>query len=120
MMHDSLFDAVSQLVYLWIADLRCLQRLLESAISLTEAEREARQLKILHDDSLQSKKQALTVMVQRLLQSITFCWFKNYRRRCWKQSRQYTGRPSVGLNGTSVWRPHAEHVVVNRSRDSRP
>ena len=29
-----------------------------------------------------------------------------------KHSRQYTGRPWVGLNGTVVSRPHCEHVVM--------
>lgn len=29
-----------------------------------------------------------------------------------KHSRQYTGRPCVGLNGTVVSRPHCEHVVM--------
>ena len=32
--------------------------------------------------------------------------------RLWKHSRQYTGRPCVGLNGTVVSRPHCEHVVI--------
>src|SRR5215470_11524963 len=29
-----------------------------------------------------------------------------------KHSRQYTGRPCVGLNGTVVSRPHCEQVVM--------
>ncbi len=32
-------------------------------------------------------------------------------RRCWKHSRQYTGRPCVGLNGTVVSLPHWLHIV---------
>jgi hypothetical protein len=32
-------------------------------------------------------------------------------RFCWKHSRQNTGRPCVGLNGTVVSLPHSEHVV---------
>src|SRR5579863_2788502 len=32
-------------------------------------------------------------------------------RRCWKHSRQYTGRPCVGLKGTVVSFPHCEQVV---------
>jgi hypothetical protein len=32
-------------------------------------------------------------------------------RRCWKHSRQYTGRPWVGLKGTVVSFPHCEQVV---------
>ncbi len=37
-------------------------------------------------------------------------------RRCWKHSRQYTGRPWVGLKGTVVSLPHCEHVVVVSTR----
>jgi len=32
-------------------------------------------------------------------------------RRCWKHSRQRTGRPCVGLKGTVVSLPHAEQLV---------
>jgi hypothetical protein len=32
-------------------------------------------------------------------------------RFCWKQSRQSTGRPCVGLNGTVVSLPHCEHTA---------
>src|SRR3954462_2375532 len=32
--------------------------------------------------------------------------------RDWKHSLQNTGRPCVGLNGTGVSLPHAEHVVT--------
>jgi hypothetical protein len=32
-------------------------------------------------------------------------------RRCWKHSRQNTGRPCVGLKGTVVSLPQPEHVV---------
>lgn len=32
-------------------------------------------------------------------------------RRCWKQSRQSTGRPCVGLNGTVVSLPHCEQTA---------
>ncbi len=32
-------------------------------------------------------------------------------RRCWKHSRQKTGRPCVGLNGTVVSLPHCEQTV---------
>jgi hypothetical protein len=32
-------------------------------------------------------------------------------RFCWKHSRQNTGRPWVGLNGTVVSFPHCEQVV---------
>src|ERR1700693_6307294 len=32
-------------------------------------------------------------------------------RRCWKHSRQKTGRPCVGLKGTVVSLPHWEQVV---------
>src|SRR5919199_5836286 len=36
--------------------------------------------------------------------------------RCWKHSRQKTGRPCVGRNGTVVSFPHAEQVVVVSTR----
>ena len=39
--------------------------------------------------------------------------------RDWKHSRQNTGRPCVGLNGTVVSLPHAEQLVVVSTR-SRP
>jgi hypothetical protein len=32
-------------------------------------------------------------------------------RRCWKHSRQNTGRPWVGLKGTVVSFPHTEHTA---------
>ena len=32
-------------------------------------------------------------------------------RRCWKHSRQKTGLPWVGLNGTVVSLPHCEQTV---------
>jgi hypothetical protein len=32
-------------------------------------------------------------------------------RRCWKHSRQKTGRPCVGLNGTVVSLPQCEQFV---------
>src|SRR5689334_2867992 len=45
--------------------------------------------------------------------------FGNYRPtampvalRLRKHSRQYTGRPCVGLKGTVVSRPHCEHMVM--------
>jgi hypothetical protein len=37
-------------------------------------------------------------------------------RRCWKHSRQYTGRPCVGLNGTVVSLPHCEQMVLVSTR----
>src|SRR5690242_20985291 len=37
-------------------------------------------------------------------------------RRCWKHSRQNTGRPWVGRNGTVVSFPHCEHVVLVSAR----
>src|SRR6478752_10518938 len=37
-------------------------------------------------------------------------------RRCWKHSRQKTGRPCVGRNGTVVSLPHCEHVVLVSER----
>ena len=37
-------------------------------------------------------------------------------RRCWKHSRQYTGRPCVGLKGTVVSFPHCEQVVLVSTR----
>src|SRR6266545_3199904 len=42
--------------------------------------------------------------------------------RDWKHSLQKTGRPCVGLKGTVVSLPQAEHVVVvsTRSRDTAP
>src|SRR5262249_53689849 len=40
-------------------------------------------------------------------------------RRCWKHSRQKTGRPWVGRNGTVVSLPHAEQLVLVSTR-SRP
>src|SRR5581483_10639556 len=42
--------------------------------------------------------------------------------RDWKHSLQKTGRPCVGLKGTVVSLPHAEHVVMvsTRSRDIPP
>jgi hypothetical protein len=36
--------------------------------------------------------------------------------RCWKHSRQNTGRPCVGRNGTVVSFPHAEQFVVVSTR----
>src|SRR5438477_1002086 len=36
--------------------------------------------------------------------------------RDWKHSLQKTGRPCVGLNGTVVSLPHAEHVVTVSTR----
>src|SRR5512145_2731277 len=36
--------------------------------------------------------------------------------RCWKHSRQNTGRPCVGRNGTVVSLPHAEQLVVVSTR----
>src|SRR6185503_7430011 len=36
--------------------------------------------------------------------------------RCWKHSRQKTGRPCVGLNGTVVSLPQAEQFVVVSTR----
>src|SRR5499433_4585289 len=36
--------------------------------------------------------------------------------RDWKHSLQNTGRPCVGLNGTVVSLPHAEHVVMVSTR----
>src|ERR687886_279884 len=39
--------------------------------------------------------------------------------RDWKHSRQKTGRPCVGRNGTVVSLPHAEQLVVVSTR-SRP
>src|SRR6266851_8227554 len=36
--------------------------------------------------------------------------------RDWKQSLQKTGRPCVGLKGTVVSLPHAEHVVMVSTR----
>src|SRR5579884_1938468 len=33
-------------------------------------------------------------------------------RRCWKHSRQKTGRPCVGRKGTVVSLPHCEQVVL--------
>jgi hypothetical protein len=40
-------------------------------------------------------------------------------RRCWKHSRQKTGRPCVGLKGTVVSLPQAEQLVrvSTRGRD---
>src|SRR5207245_9125443 len=42
--------------------------------------------------------------------------------RDWKHSLQNTGRPCVGLKGTVVSFPHAEHVVTvsTRSREAPP
>src|SRR5271163_5071219 len=37
-------------------------------------------------------------------------------RRCWKHSRQKTGRPCVGRKGTVVSFPHWEHVVLVSER----
>src|SRR6185437_1937245 len=37
-------------------------------------------------------------------------------RRCWKHSRQYTGRPCVGLKGTVVSLPHWEQTVLVSTR----
>src|SRR5271154_6492529 len=37
-------------------------------------------------------------------------------RRCWKHSRQNTGRPCVGRNGTVVSLPHCEQVVFVSDR----
>src|SRR6202034_3283239 len=39
---------------------------------------------------------------------------------CWKHSRQYTGRPCVGLNGTVVSFPHCEHPVLVSTRCPLP
>src|SRR5436190_4676212 len=40
--------------------------------------------------------------------------------RDWKHSLQNTGRPCVGLKGTVVSLPHAEHVVVVSTRSRAP
>src|SRR6201997_4805945 len=37
-------------------------------------------------------------------------------RRCWKHSRQKTGRPGVGRKGTVVSLPHCEQVVLVSER----
>src|SRR6266849_2216587 len=37
-------------------------------------------------------------------------------RRCWKHSRQKTGRPCVGRNGTVVSLPHCEQFVLVSER----
>src|SRR5215470_12188625 len=37
-------------------------------------------------------------------------------RRCWKHSRQKTGRPCVGRNGTVVSLPHCEQLVLVSAR----
>src|ERR1700683_550316 len=37
-------------------------------------------------------------------------------RRCWKHSRQNTGRPCVGLKGTVVSLPHCEQTVLVSTR----
>src|SRR6266403_4067322 len=37
-------------------------------------------------------------------------------RRCWKHSRQNTGRPCVGRKGTVVSFPHCEQVVLVSDR----
>src|SRR5271165_2146815 len=37
-------------------------------------------------------------------------------RRCWKHSRQNTGRPWVGRNGTVVSFPHCEQLVLVSER----
>src|SRR5947209_16824060 len=36
--------------------------------------------------------------------------------RCWKHSRQYTGRPCVGRKGTVVSFPHCEQLVLVSAR----
>jgi len=41
-------------------------------------------------------------------------------RRCWKHSRQKTGRPCVGLNGTVVSFPQPEQVVRVSTRGLDP
>jgi len=38
------------------------------------------------------------------------------KRTDWKQSRQYTGLPGVGRNGTCVGVPHAEQTASWNSR----
>ena len=37
-------------------------------------------------------------------------------RRCWKHSRQNTGRPCVGRKGTVVSFPHCEQLVLVSER----
>jgi hypothetical protein len=39
------------------------------------------------------------------------------KRTDWKQSRQYTGFPGVGRNGTCVGVPHDEQVASWNSRE---
>src|ERR1700732_841276 len=41
-------------------------------------------------------------------------------RRCWKHSRQNTGRPCVGRKGTVVSLPHCEQVVLVSERICAP
>src|ERR1700751_920312 len=41
-------------------------------------------------------------------------------RRCWKHSRQNTGRPCVGRKGTVVSFPHCEQVVFVSARGAEP
>src|SRR5436309_10609962 len=40
--------------------------------------------------------------------------------RCWKHSRQNTGRPCVGRNGTVVSFPHCEQLVLVSARIGVP
>src|ERR1041384_586918 len=41
-------------------------------------------------------------------------------RRCWKHSRQNTGRPWVGRKGTVVSLPHCEQLVLVSARIGEP
>src|SRR6202008_1330939 len=41
-------------------------------------------------------------------------------RRCWKHSRQKTGRPCVGRNGTGVSLPHCGQLVLGSARIGLP
>src|ERR1700688_3658279 len=41
-------------------------------------------------------------------------------RRCWKHSRQNTGRPCVGRKGTVVSFPHCEQLVLVSDRICEP
>src|SRR5580704_7741822 len=51
---------------------------------------------------------------------VSRCYAAPMARRCWKHSRQKTGRPCVGRNGTVVSFPHCEQVVFVSERTCEP
>jgi hypothetical protein len=59
---------------------------------------------------------ALRPRIVNLQRPIKLDYAAPIERRCWKHSRQNTGRPCVGRNGTVVSLPHCEQFVFVSER----